>query len=207
MQKEINKRIIFNIPGDTTLVDILEDILRNNGLTESDEEYFNTSQQGKEPRLLIIRDAMLILIQNKVPEKKLASFLSTHLKTSPKVAEKIIEEIKEKLLPSVKEVTNGTEKIEITEKSTDTQKILLEKIQQKTREQKLQQKPKEEPLPPGVKKPKNTNVEQNAKLMEKKSIPITDQDSVENKGEKNVITVIEKEEKPNPLDTYREPIE
>ena len=70
MQKEINKRIIFNIPGDTTLVDILEDILRNNGLTESDEEYFNTSQQGKEPRLLIIRDAMLILIQNKVPEKK-----------------------------------------------------------------------------------------------------------------------------------------
>ena len=201
------KRIIFTLPEETTLTKTIFGILKNNGLEETLDEYFNKSIKGGESRLIIIRDAALVLAQKKVSEEKLAELLARHLEVSIEVTKKIVDEINQKLIPYAKEVKDDTEQTGATENNTSTQKIILEKIQKNLLEKKLQQKPKEEPLPPGVKKPGNTNVEQNAKLMEKKSIPIVDQDLVENKGEKKVITVIEKKEEPNPLDTYREPVE
>jgi len=200
-------RIIFDLPENIVAIEVIGEILKNNGLEESSKEFFNKSIKGIEPKKNIVRDAAIALFEKKIPEEKLSNLLTKHLETSKETAEKIIQNVKERLIPYAKEVEEDTETTRSTEDNTTTQKVILEKIQEKTLEQKLQEKPKEEPLPPGVKKPGNTNVEQNAKLMEKKSIPIVDQDLVENKGEKKVITVIEKKEEPNPLDTYREPVE
>ena len=200
-------RIIFDLPENIVAIEVIGEILKNNGLEESSKEFFNKSIKGIEPKKNIVRDAAIALFEKKIPEEKLSNLLTKHLETSKETAEKIIQNVKKKLIPYAKEVKDDTEQTGATENNTSTQKIILEKIQKNLLEKKLQQKPKEEPLRPGVKKPENTNVEQNAKLMEKKSIPIVDQDLVENKGEKKVITVIEKKEEPNPLDTYREPVE
>lgn len=93
------KRIIFDLMGETTVPDIIDEVLSMNGLKESPKEFFNKSIKGIEPRKVIIRDTALALVEKKVPEKKLVELLAKHLETSHQIAEKIILEIKEKLIP------------------------------------------------------------------------------------------------------------
>ena len=42
-----NKRIIFDLPEEVAMVDIIDEILKDNGLAESDEEFFLLEFQRK----------------------------------------------------------------------------------------------------------------------------------------------------------------
>jgi len=99
MDPKITEKIIFALPENISLINLMDEILKYNNLEESDEEYVNKLDKGIEPRLIIVRDAAIIIAQKKFPEKKVAEFLAQHLKTSHETAEKIITEINEKLIP------------------------------------------------------------------------------------------------------------
>jgi len=104
---ENNQRIIFDLPEYTTLLDVIDEILKNNGVEESDEEFFDKDIRGEEPRGIIIRDAALTIAEKKLPEDKLIDFLQKHLKTSKETAEKIVSDIKQKIMPFAKKVSDG----------------------------------------------------------------------------------------------------
>lgn len=158
-----NKRIFFNLPGEITLREVVDEILRNNSL-----ETNRRTTEGGESKVAIIRDAARILFQRKVPQEKLAEFLTSHLGTSPETAQKIIGEINQKLIPFAKFVEERDETPNpsaIQEKGNTAQKVILEKIKGKS----VPPPPRpKKPLPAGVKEPTTANVEENAKLMEKK---------------------------------------
>ena len=175
-----NQKITFLLPDNITIVDIIDKILKNNGLEESLTDFIDKVTQKKEPRKMIIRDAALTITEKKFPEEKLVELLQTHLETSKEVAENIIKEIKEKLIPYAKEISMDEEKITETPLTLSTQEIILEKIRVNNPNQ--QAEPSTQPAPLEiVKEVEIKNVEENAK-------------KIENVGK-------------GKQDTYREPIE
>ena len=50
MEKINNQRIVFNLPEDTTIVEVIDEILKNNGLEENNKEFINKLKQEKEPK-------------------------------------------------------------------------------------------------------------------------------------------------------------
>ena len=109
---EKNKRIIFDLPEEITHIEVIDEILKNKGLEESAEDFYNKDIKGIEPRLIIVRDAALVLFTKTAPEKKLTELLAKHLETEHKTAENIISELKEKLLPYAKIVKEPEEEVE-----------------------------------------------------------------------------------------------
>ncbi len=97
-----NQRITFILPDDTTLTDILDQILEDNNLSESTEEYYKKSISGKESRVIILKDTAVTLVGKKIPESKLIEFLAKHLEIPMENAQKIIQQINEKLIPYAK---------------------------------------------------------------------------------------------------------
>ena len=93
------KRVIFNLPEETTFIDVVEGILANNGLAETSEEFYEKDIAGIEPRLLIVRDAAISAFLKKAPENIIIDLLGKHLESSKETAENIFREIKNKLLP------------------------------------------------------------------------------------------------------------
>lgn len=100
MQK--TQGIILSLPGDITLTEVIDDILNRSGLPESDQEFFEKTIKGDEPRTLILRDAMITIAERKLSKEKLLNLLIKHLKTSTENAEKIFQDINLKLIPFVK---------------------------------------------------------------------------------------------------------
>ncbi len=97
--------IVFDLPEDVIISDVINEILTNNSLEESDDEYFDKLDKGKETRLAITRDATLTLFEKKVSEEKLAEIMAEHLETSKENAVKVIGDIKKKILPYTKKIT------------------------------------------------------------------------------------------------------
>lgn len=193
MQKN-NQRIIFIFPGDIILTEVIFDILKNNGLEESPTEAYNKSTHDKDSRLIIVRDATLIIAQKKIPEDKLVELLSKHLETSAKTAQKIISDIKEKLIPFAKIITTTKEQEELLQKlKTEDRNVFKPEIKEN------------EPPMPYLKTAPIINVEKNAENMQKegKNIITEEKSKLSKKTEENKEPPI-KNTKP---DTYREPIE
>ncbi|MDO8530299.1 MAG: hypothetical protein Q7S10_02750 [bacterium] len=188
MTKSSSQQIVFNLSEDVTLLEVIKNILENNNLKESDEDFFNKDKRGKEPRAIIIKGAAVSVFEKKVPEKKIVEFLAKHLEVSEETAEKIVGDIKQKLIPFAKIV--DTEKEEEIQKAAEPHpeiKIDREKII------------------PFVKKVETKNVEENAKKMggnmtENKETIQADLNAQEIK---KVKTVLPPEEKKGP-DNYRE---
>ena len=161
MEKNKNKRIIFDLPEEITTGDVIYAILKDNGLEESKKEYLEKSVKGKETRLAIIRDAALTMVQKKIPDKKLAELLAKHLETSEKTTENLIADIKQKLIPYAKEILVPEEEERVIPKLS-TQEVILEKIRSNT-------PPEQTPTLP-TEKVKNIdikNVEENAEKLKK----------------------------------------
>lgn len=198
MEKDKNKRIIFALPGDVTTAEVMNAILKGNGLEESKREYLEKSIQGEETHLTIIRDATFVLAKKRVPEKKLVEILAQHLKTSQQVAEKVVADIQQKLTPYAKEITipKEEEKEKIVEELS-TQELLIEKIKQGiSNDNKVTSKEylPPESLPETIKKIDVEDVEKNAEELKKKREETAKPGTVGAQGK-------EQEDK------YREPIE
>jgi len=194
-----NQRIVFILPGDAIITEMIFSILKSNGLEESPTEAYNKSTHGKDSRLTILRDAALTIVQKKVSEEKLVELLQKHLETSKENAEKIIQDIKEKLIPYAK--TTSGENNNVENQKEKYREDLLKKIQAN----KNILSPQEEKTPlPYYKKLAIEDVEENAESMRKegKNIMTEEKDKLNKKIENN------KQPPQNTTsDTYREPIE
>ncbi|OGZ63722.1 MAG: hypothetical protein A3A98_00315 [Candidatus Staskawiczbacteria bacterium RIFCSPLOWO2_01_FULL_40_39] len=158
MEKINNQRIVFNLPEDTTIVEVIDEILKNNGLEENNKEFINKLKQEKEPKFSVAKDAAITLAQKKIPEKKLIELLAKHLETSKENAEKIVRDIKQKLIPYAKKVP--------TEEPLKKKEI-------------IQAESQKSPLPYS-KKIETANVEENAEKLQKARTVI--QQKEESKG-------------------------
>lgn len=193
MEKNNNQRIIFNLPEEITLVRVIDEILKNNGLEESNKEFFNKSIKGKEPRAIIIRDAAITIVEKRVSEKKIIELLAKHIETSQETAQKITEDIKQKLVPHAKIVPMGEQKIP---SKISTQEIILEKIRRKMSEEKPPEKSQQGETPPGAKKIEVKDVDKNAEKLKQ------EREEIDKPG-----TVGEGLQHKGQTDRYREPIE
>ncbi|MBU4274348.1 hypothetical protein KKE19_00880 [Patescibacteria group bacterium] len=100
-----NQKIVFSLPEDITIVDVIFSILKNNGLEETPEESCEKRTKGKPSKLIIIRDAAKNIAENKLSEKDLVSSLQKQLDIPKETAEKLIKEIKEKIVSFAKKIT------------------------------------------------------------------------------------------------------
>ena len=197
-----NKKIIFDLPEDITIINVIDEILKNNGLAESAQEFLDRDDNNEEPRLIIVRDAALTMAEKKVPENKITELLQEHLKTSKETAEKIVNDINQKLIPYAKIID-----LEITKQATDQkenfQEELLNKIKSINASTPKPEEVKEEKTPtPYDKKPEITDVEKNAEKIKQERKPIVTQNPVINKPIEEKINT--QNIKP---DKYKEPIE
>ncbi len=156
-----NQKITFTLPGDITVAEIIGEILKNNGLQESDEEFLDKFINDLESRTFIIKDATLSIVEKKIPEKKLIELLQKHLETSQENAEKIISDIKQRLIPFAKiiDLTKETIKEELLKKINANKSISEKNIN--------------EPQVPYLKKAPITNVEKNAENIKQERKPIS----------------------------------
>lgn len=100
-----NCEIIFE--GESDPMDIISEILKNNGLEETDEEYLEKTDQGKTPKTDIIYSTTKDLFRGKVSEKDLISSLKSQLETSEETAKNIVLDIKKRLLLMAKKVASS----------------------------------------------------------------------------------------------------
>ncbi len=99
-----NQRIIFLLPEDVTMDEIIFSILKNNELEETSEEACEKSIKGELSRLIIIRDVARDLAEKKVSERDLIQSLRNQLEIPEEKAEKLVSNIKERIIPFAKEV-------------------------------------------------------------------------------------------------------
>ena len=173
------KNIVFNLPENITSADIISQLLKSNGLEESDEEFFNKDAEGIEPRFVIVRDAVRTMVEKKIPDEELIGILSKHLEIKKEVAENIIKNIREKLIPFAKVVDSQEESGEPRKPKAKDEENRKEAFR-KAKEELLRKIGKNIPTPeekkaplPYKKAPDITNVEANAKNMaEDKKIPV-----------------------------------
>ncbi|MSU54880.1 MAG: hypothetical protein EXS48_03580 [Candidatus Staskawiczbacteria bacterium] len=186
-----NNKISFIIPEETSMAEIIDKILKNNGLEESDEDFFDKTIGDIESNIAIIRDATITTAKNKLPESKVIELLQTHLNIPKQTAEKILQDIKQKLIPFAKIKDVG-----INEGKEKFREELLNKIRDNV-------SPTGPEIKLGIpapyeKKPPVIDVEKNAGIIKQERKPIASQ------PEKSTPPTPPQEIKP---DTYREPIE
>lgn len=197
MKSENEKIISFVLPEDITVIEIIDNILKNNNLEESDDEFIDKDERGIKPRLIILRDAAIDIFQKEISDKKIVELLAKQLDTSKQVAENIIKDINEKLIPYAK-IIDLTKEAETESKQKEEEKDNYDK--EKYRQDLLRKisptsvpiKEIEEILPPKVKKPETADVEKNAEKIQ---------------HTKERISEKEEPQKQEKKDTYREPVD
>ncbi len=218
MNEEKKLRVIFTEKAEF----LFSDILKNNGLEESDEEFFNKLEQDKEPKEIITRDAVTTIARKVIPEKKLVELLQKHLEVSQETAERIIYTIKSRLLPLLyvypdeyfndplfreevsKKVFGHEEKFKEADES-EIKKQTDELIKKIETERNIH-KPNignRDSLLPHIKTAPILNVEKNAENMEKEGRNFMTQQK--NKSVKKTETYEEPQPQNSKPDAYREP--
>ncbi len=130
-----NKKTVFVVPEETSLIDIISEILKNNNLEESAKEFNDKDDQDIEPRAFIILDAAFTIAEKKIPDGKLAEFLANHLGISVEIAIKIVQEIHRKIIPFAK-IDNTEEEANIErEQSLPTQEETSQNMTEEERKQ------------------------------------------------------------------------
>jgi len=203
MENHNNKKIIFDVPGDADMVDIIDEILKNNGIEETLDEFEGALENNEESKLIIVRDTAKVILQKKIPEKKLIELLAEHLEIPQETAEKIIQEIKEKLIPYAKII--DLEKEEEQRKKEKEVEYQKEKIQEELLNKirgnaPIRESDMEAELPIiSVKKIDIVDVEKNAERIKSERKPISST-LKENK-------IPQSAPSENKKDPYKEPVE
>ena len=201
MEKNNNQIIDFVLPGDITLAEVIDDILKKNGLKESLEEYYDESNKDKEPRVVIIRNAALVILQKKIPEEKLVELLQKHLETSQETAQKTVNDINQKLIPFAK-IINLEKESKIEDQKEEFREKLIEKI---NANRNIATEDEEKYPLPYSKKLDITNVEENAKIIQKEK-KFTEENKNKTIEETKKFGDNKFANEKKDQDTYREPI-
>ena len=117
MENNNQKRIIFE--GEKDPNDVVMEILENNGLKETIDDYLNKIDKKEEPWLDILHKASKNLISGELTDKNFILLIQTQLNISDKTAGNILEEIKQKLLPMARTL----DKDELEEESTESMPV------------------------------------------------------------------------------------
>lgn len=197
-----NKTIIFNLPGETVLADVFDEILNNNGLEETTDDFLKSIENNQEPRVLLLIDVAKTIFQKKIPKDKTVELLQKHLEISKEKAEKLVIDIEQKIIPYVKEISNKEGEEDLKEKLS-AQDFILEKIRENAPSKIVNQE--DGLLKEKVKMVEIKNVEKNAENIKKTltrgnivpKMPVT-----QNFGEE-----LNRDIKDKKKDVYREPIE
>jgi hypothetical protein len=144
-----NTKITFLLPEDVTIVDVISEILKNNGLEETTSEILKKISEKQTPKLIIVRDAALSLAGKKASENDLISLLQKQLAITEIVAQKIVGGINQKLMPFAKMITFNKEDTKVVPKVSG----------------------EKDSFTSFVKKPEFLNVEENEKTINKQSVP------------------------------------
>jgi hypothetical protein len=138
-----NKKIIFSIPGEDSVTDIVYSILQNNGLPETISESVEKSINNIPSKSNILKSAVYDLANKKITEIALVQLLQTQLQTTEAVAKKIVSDVNQRLIPFAKEKDFSLEQEETLQPIKDTEKDSFSSF---------------------IKKPEITNVEENEKI-------------------------------------------
>lgn len=95
MNNEKDLVVIFTDKAES----VFSDILKNHGLEETDEEFDKYISGNKESKEMIIRNALTVIAQKKVPEEKLVELLQINLNIPKESVEKLLKDIQNQLLP------------------------------------------------------------------------------------------------------------
>lgn len=101
-----NQKIIIFKKGGKDLIDIIEEILANNGLKESSNDYIEKIRQKKNTLFDALYVSAKNLASGKIVETNFLSDIQQKLNISEQTAKNILKEIKEKFLVLV-EVVSG----------------------------------------------------------------------------------------------------
>lgn len=92
-------RVVFDLPGDATILDVIDEILWDSDLDESDEEFFEKDIRGEKPRALVLRDVAHAMVLEGLPKKQVVQLLKEELATSEDTAEQIASALRKRLIP------------------------------------------------------------------------------------------------------------
>ncbi len=95
MVNQKNLRVIFTQEAEV----IFDNILRNIGLQETDQELDEYISSNQESRAMIIKDAVEDLAKKNIYEKEFVDWLENIMQVPRESAKKIVSDIKVKLLP------------------------------------------------------------------------------------------------------------
>lgn len=140
------------------------DILKNHGLEETDDDFDRYISEDKETKEMIIRDAITVIVQKKIPETKLVEFLQKHLEIPSESVEKILRDIRRQLLPSLlvypeEKLNDPVFREEVSKKISGYEKKTIQNPHEPSKEREII--PQKEKLP-YAKKVEVKNVEENA---------------------------------------------
>jgi len=202
MEDNSNKKYEIIFEGENDPIDIISEILKNNGLEETDDEYLEKIEQGKTAKTDILYETTKKLAKGDLSEKDLISFIKNQMGISEEIATNIMSEIQKKLLPIAKKTSFNSETPEekpITAKPT---RLIVEKPLPAS------SKPIESPAPSAenIEDRKDTEnvtdtLEEKPKKTRKRKTVIVkkEEEKIENKTGQTV--------RNNKQDGYREPIE
>jgi len=179
MQKK-TQEITFDLPEDTILIDVIDEILKNNNLEETAENFFNLLDDS---HTLIIQNTAIAMVEKVDSQTAITEDLTKKLGITQQTAEKIIMEINQKLIPYAK-IINPEEETRHLQVVSGAREI-----------------------EPTIKKVNHINVEENAKINAetKKFTDEVKRISQENRDKKFNVGKFSEEKKGS--DQYREPIE
>jgi len=93
----IRSTIDFSFPDDKSVVEVINEILKKNGLGQS----FEDLETHKESNIKMIHDASLVLFHKRMSEDTVSALLAKHLNTSAEKVKNIVAEIKVKIIPYI----------------------------------------------------------------------------------------------------------
>ena len=104
----LNQNIIFDLPEETDLVDVIYNILEKNQIKDDPDQWFEREKSGQDSQAVIIKHAAIVLFKKIAPDEKIAELLQKHLAISQEIAKNIIQDIKLKLVAYMKLDNAGT---------------------------------------------------------------------------------------------------
>ena len=178
------QKIVFTIPEESSVIDLIYEILEENGLKETPHESVEKSLQKQISRSNAVRDAIWSLAEKKDSEENITLLLQKQLEIIPEKAEKIINDLKQKIIPYAKKwSTVNTTSTEMTNNENSRTSF--------------------------VKKPSIENVEKNEKTIEQKKEIIKNSPSANSnlaKTRRGKKSNTEQIQKSKGSDSYRESI-
>ena len=108
----IKQRIIFDVPGEITVAQIISDILKKNGvMLDTVEDLFN---EKKLPKITVAINTTKDLFDKKIAEDKMSGLFQEQFQIPKESAISIIKELKEKIIPFGKKIElDSIDKLEV----------------------------------------------------------------------------------------------